>query len=115
MKAATCQATRPSRPAAAIGIPTSPSRPAISSNGFLKWGRYCNIEMDQALATGAALTDPAQRIPHYRRAAALMAQDHPNMVLYHFTWLWGLGDRVSGVNPLPDGILRPAGVVVKGY
>ena len=86
----------------------------FSCNGFLNWGRYCNKEMDQALATGAALTDPAQRIPHYRRAAALMAQDHPNMVLYHFTWLWGLGDRVSGVKPMPDGILRPAGVVVKG-
>ena len=54
------------------------------------------------------------RFAEVLRAAALMAQDHPNMVLYHFTWLWGLGDRVSGVKPMPDGILRPAGVVVKG-
>jgi peptide/nickel transport system substrate-binding protein len=85
----------------------------FSCKGFLNWGQYCNKEMDEALASGSSLTDPAQRIPHYRRAAEIMAEDHPNLVLFHFTWLWGLGERVSGVKPMPDGIIRPAGVVVK--
>ncbi len=85
----------------------------FACKGFLNWGQYCNKEMDQELAAGSSLTDPALRVPHYRRVAELMAEDRPNMVLFHFTWLWGLGERVSGVKPMPDGIIRPAGVMVK--
>jgi len=84
-----------------------------SCNGFLNWGQYCNKEMDAALEAGAALTDPDKRVPFYRKVAAIEAQDRSHMVLFHFTWLWGLNEKVEGVAPMPDGILRPAGVRLK--
>jgi peptide/nickel transport system substrate-binding protein len=80
-----------------------------SCNGFLNWGQYCNKEMDASLAAGAATTDPSLRAPFYRRVAEIEQQDHSHMVLFHFTWLWGLNARVEGAQPMPDGILRPAG------
>ncbi len=81
-----------------------------SCNGFLNSGQYCSKEMDDALAGGAATTDPALRVPFYRKAAEILARDRSHLVLYHFTWLWGINRRVTGLQPMPDGILRPAGV-----
>ncbi len=85
----------------------------FSCDGFLNWGRYCNKDLDAALQAGAAITDADQRVPYYRRASDIEAKDLSNMVLFHFTWLWGLNERVEGVRPMPDGIIRPAGVRLK--
>jgi peptide/nickel transport system substrate-binding protein len=85
----------------------------FSCAGFLNWGQYCNKDLDAALEAGSALTDPAARVPFYRKAAELQARDRSHMVLFHFTWLWGLNERVEGAKPMPDGILRPAGVRLK--
>jgi peptide/nickel transport system substrate-binding protein len=82
----------------------------MACNGFLNWGHHCNPALDRALQEGAALTDPEARVPSYRRVAEIMTQDRGNMVLFHFTYLWGLGSRVQGAHPMPDGILRPAGI-----
>jgi peptide/nickel transport system substrate-binding protein len=82
----------------------------MSCAGFLNWGQYCNKEMDENLAKGAAQNDPVARRESYRRVSEIMAEDRANIVLYHFTYLWGLGDKVQGVTAMPDGILRPAGV-----
>ena len=82
----------------------------MSCNGFLNWGQYCDKEMDQSLMEGAATIDPAKRTASYRRVSEIMARDRANIVLYHFTWLWGLGEKVQGVHGMPDGIIRPAGV-----
>jgi len=85
----------------------------FSCQGFLNWGSYCNKEMDERLVAGAALTDPAARVPAYRRVQQILNTDRSQMVLYHFTWLWGLGEKVQGVKPMPDGIIRPAGVSLR--
>ncbi len=82
----------------------------MSCAGFLNWGQYCNKDMDKFLAAGAAQNDPQARIASYRRVAEIMSEDRANMVLFHFTYLWGLGEKVQGVRGMPDGILRPAGV-----
>lgn len=84
----------------------------MSCAGFLNWGQYCNKEMDENLARGAAENDPASRMKSYKRVSEIMNEDRANIVLYHFTYLWGLGERVQGVHAMPDGILRPAGVRV---
>lgn len=82
----------------------------MACNGFLNWGHHCNPELDHALMEGASINDPAARVAAYRRASAIAAADRGNLVLFHFTYLWGLGPRVQGARPMPDGILRPAGV-----
>ena len=82
----------------------------MSCAGFLNWGQYCNKEMDENLAKGAAEIDPAARTGFYRRVTEIMNEDRANIVLYHFTWLWGLSEKVQGARGMPDGILRPAGV-----
>jgi peptide/nickel transport system substrate-binding protein len=82
----------------------------MACNGFLNWGHHCNPALDRALLEGSSLTDPKARVPAYRRAAEIMAQDRANMVLFHFRYLWGLSARVHGAHAMPDGILRPAGI-----
>ncbi len=82
----------------------------LACDGFLNWGKYCNPRMDQLLAEGRRLADPAQRVPVYREIADIMQRDRPHLVLYNPTWLWGLGEAVEGFAPQPDGLIRLQGV-----
>jgi peptide/nickel transport system substrate-binding protein len=81
-----------------------------SCGGFVNWGRYCNPKLDTLFAQGAAVTDPAERVPLYRKAVEIMQEDRSHMVLFHFTWLWGMSAKVGGFVPMADGLMRPAGV-----
>jgi peptide/nickel transport system substrate-binding protein len=56
------------------------------------------------------VTDPAERVPLYRKAVEIMQEDRSHMVLFHFTWLWGMSAKVGGFVPMADGLMRPAGV-----
>ena len=78
----------------------------MACKGFLNWGGYCNPALDDALTRAAQVTDPAQRAPLYAQAAAIWLADRPHMVLYHFTWLWGVRAGITGLVPRPDGLLR---------
>ncbi|MCW3476112.1 ABC transporter substrate-binding protein [Limobrevibacterium gyesilva] len=82
----------------------------MSCGGFVNWGQYCNKSLDALFVKGAAITDPAQRVPVYRQISDIYTQDRSHMVLFHFTWLWGLSDKVEGFAPMPDGLMRPQGV-----
>ncbi len=82
----------------------------MSCAGFLNWGQYCNPKLDQLFAEGGATVDPMKRVPIYRAITDIAQRDRSHMVLFHFTWLWGVSDKVAGLVPVPDGIFRPAGV-----
>lgn len=82
--------------------------------GFLNWGGYCNPELDDLLARASQQTDPAARKRLYDRAVDLWTADRPQLVLYHFTWLWGVRRAVHGLMPRPDGLLRWEGVTISG-
>ena len=79
----------------------------------LNWTGWCSREVDAALDRGAAQSDAAPRATAYREATALWMRDMPYMVLYHFTWFWGLSDKVSGFAPRPDGLVRMEGLSLK--
>lgn len=79
----------------------------------LNWTGWCSKEMDAALDRGAAAPDEASRIEAYRQATAIWMRDVPYTVLYHFTWFWGLSDKVMGFTPRPDGLVRMVGISVK--
>jgi peptide/nickel transport system substrate-binding protein len=82
----------------------------MSCGGFLNWGGYCNHTLDDLFAQGAAITDPDKRVPIYREATAIEQHDVSHLVLFHFTWLWGVSDRVVGFRPMPDGLTRVQGL-----
>jgi peptide/nickel transport system substrate-binding protein len=84
----------------------------IACDGFLNWGKYCNPDLDKALAAARAVTDPAERAKFYAAAADIYLADRPTMVLYHLKWLWGVSRKVTGFIPNPDGLIRLAGMKV---
>lgn len=79
----------------------------LSSKGFTNWGHYNNPRIDELFTQGAAATTPAERIPFYRQATEIFLQDQPHVVLYHWSMLWGLAQKVQGFKGRPDGLWRP--------
>jgi peptide/nickel transport system substrate-binding protein len=86
----------------------------IACDGFLNWGKYCNADLDKALAAARTTTNTAARAKLYAQAADIYLADRPELVLYHFKWMWGLSSKVTGFVPNPDGLIRPAGVKIGG-
>lgn len=84
----------------------------VACKGFLNWGGYCNPALDDVLARAAQSGDTTARAALYAQAATMWLSDRPIMVLYHFTWLWGVRAGVTGIAPRPDGLLRWEGVQI---
>jgi peptide/nickel transport system substrate-binding protein len=82
----------------------------LSKNGFLNWGNYQNPEYDALLSKAREITDLAQRKPLYAKADAIFQQDAPMVVLLHQTWLFAASKKLSGLNLVPDGLIRPQGI-----
>jgi peptide/nickel transport system substrate-binding protein len=82
----------------------------MACNGPFNYGKYCNPVMDKLLAEGRATTDAAKRVPIYRQVADLYLKDRPQIILYNYTWIWGLNNRVHGFVPNADGVIRPEGI-----
>jgi peptide/nickel transport system substrate-binding protein len=76
----------------------------------LNWTGWCSKPIEAALDRAAATADPAARIVAYREATDIWLREMPYMGLYHFTWFWGLADKVQGFTPRPDGLVRLTGV-----
>ncbi len=85
----------------------------LACDGFINWGKYCNKDMDQALAAARAKTDPVARLADYTAAARHYIKDRPHLFLYNYKWLWGLSEKVDGFAPHPDGIIRLQGVKLR--
>ncbi len=65
------------------------------------------------LAIWSGRPDPGgARAALYAKAADIYTDARPELVLYHFKWLWGVSRKVSGFVPNPDGLIRPAGMKV---
>ncbi len=86
----------------------------LSCDGFINWGKYCNKDLDQALADARAKTDPTARLGDYTAAAKLYLKDRGHIFLYNYKWLWGLAAKIDGFVPHPDGMIRLQGVKVGG-
>jgi peptide/nickel transport system substrate-binding protein len=84
----------------------------LTCKGFTNWGRYCNPAFDALMQKATEFDDPAQRSPLYRQATALWMNDQPDLVLYHFSMLWGLSRKVGGFQGRPDGLWRPEGMTI---
>ena len=85
----------------------------LACDGFQNWGKSCNATFDDALNRGRAATDPAQRAAAYHEAASIYLADRPLIFLFHMTWLYAHSDRLKGFTPVPDGLIRPQGLVLE--
>jgi peptide/nickel transport system substrate-binding protein len=85
----------------------------LACDGFQNWGKYCNPKFDDALHRGRAATELAQRAAAYHEAASIYLADRPLIFLFHMTWLYAYTDRLMGFTPVPDGLIRPQGLVLK--
>ncbi|MBB5695475.1 ABC transporter substrate-binding protein [Muricoccus pecuniae] len=82
----------------------------FACNGPFNFGRYCNPRMEALLTEARGVADPAIRLPLYRQVVNLYHTDVPHVILYHYTWLWGLSDRVENFVPNADGLIRMQGL-----
>ena len=85
----------------------------VGCHGSVNWTGYCNPAADALLAQGAQTLDPDARVPIYRKLTETWMQDRPYIVLFHFTWIWGVSAKVDGFAPRADGIARPTGISLR--
>ncbi|MBV8776896.1 MAG: ABC transporter substrate-binding protein [Alphaproteobacteria bacterium] len=84
----------------------------IACDGFLNWGKYCDPQLDKNLDDARRTTEAADRAKLYANAADIYLAARPELVLYHFKWLWGISRKVGGFVPNPDGLIRLAGMKI---
>jgi peptide/nickel transport system substrate-binding protein len=76
---------------------------------------YCVAEVDELLNRSRTVRDPAERKKVFEQIAArLVGKDRPIIYLYHRNWLWAYTNRLSGLRPIPDGLLRVTGLRMNG-
>ena len=84
----------------------------LTCKGFTNWGKYCNPKLDEAILQGSSLQTHAERFPFYKQATDIYMADLPDVVIYHYSLLWGLSAKVSGFQGRPDGLWRPENMVL---
>jgi peptide/nickel transport system substrate-binding protein len=82
----------------------------LACDGFLNWGKYCNKDVDAALAAARSKVNPTERLVDYTKAAHIYLQDRPHLFLFNHKWIWALSAKTDGFVPNPDGIIRLRGV-----
>jgi peptide/nickel transport system substrate-binding protein len=71
---------------------------------------YCNAAVDDLLLAARSAREPAERAGLYRRAAAIVLADRPIIYLYHANVLWAYTNKLRGLRPVPDGLVRVQGL-----
>ena len=85
----------------------------VGCKGSVNWTGYCNPAVDALISKGAQTLEPDQRVPVYRELTEAWMKDRPYIVLFHFTWIWGLSAKVDGFAPRADGLARPTGISLR--
>ncbi|WP_460767813.1 ABC transporter substrate-binding protein [Mariniluteicoccus flavus] len=70
--------------------------------------RFCNPELDGAMAEGQTTSDQAQRVAAYQKAYAILNEEVMNFPLYSATLNWGTGKTVTGFDPSANPITATA-------
>ncbi|HTJ57235.1 MAG TPA: ABC transporter substrate-binding protein [Devosiaceae bacterium] len=90
--------------------PDANLNPFVTCNGGINDSKYCDPALDKLMQAGRASTDPAARKKAYDAARVILDRDLPLIYLYHPTWIWAMGKKVTGFVPYPDGLIRLEGV-----
>jgi peptide/nickel transport system substrate-binding protein len=76
----------------------------------LNTGRYCNPDVDAELDASRDALNPADRMAHYAKIAAITLKERPHIYLWHPKWLYAMAAKLTGFEPYPDGLIRPQGM-----
>jgi peptide/nickel transport system substrate-binding protein len=76
----------------------------------LNYAGYCKPEVDEILNKSRTTRDPAERRKLFEQMAAMALKDRPIVYLYHRNWIWAYTSRLSGLRPIPDGLVRVQGL-----
>jgi peptide/nickel transport system substrate-binding protein len=76
----------------------------------LNYAGYCKPEVDELLNKSRSVRDPAERKKVFEQIAAIVLADRPVVYLYHRHWLWAYTNRLTGLRPVPDGLVRLQGL-----
>ncbi|MDB5990769.1 MAG: transporter substrate-binding protein [Herbaspirillum sp.] len=74
------------------------------------WQGYCKAEVDDLLKKSRSTPDVAQRVKLYEQVAAEIVKDRPIIYLYNRNGLWAYNKKLTGVRPIPDGLIRVQGL-----
>ena len=76
----------------------------------LNYAGYCRADVDELLNKSRSTGDPAARKKTFEQLAAIVLADRPIVYLYHRHWLWAYTTKLSGLRPVPDGLVRLTGL-----
>jgi peptide/nickel transport system substrate-binding protein len=76
----------------------------------LNYAGYCKPEVDDILNKSRTVRDTAERKKLFEQLAAIALKDRPIVYLYHRHWLWAYTTKLSGLRPVPDGLVRVQGL-----
>jgi peptide/nickel transport system substrate-binding protein len=76
----------------------------------LNYAGYCKPEVDELLNKSRSVRDPVERKKVFEQFAAIALADRPVVYLYHRHWLWAYTNRLTGLRPVPDGLVRLQGL-----
>lgn len=76
----------------------------------LNYAGYCNKTVDDLLNRARTTLDQAERKKIYADIAAISLKDRPIVYLFHRHWLWAYTNKLSGLRPIPDGLVRVQGL-----
>ena len=76
----------------------------------LNYAGYCRADVDELLNKSRSTGDPAARRKTFEQLAAIVLADRPIVYLYHRHWLWAYTTKLSGLRPVPDGLVRLTGL-----
>ncbi|HSC23246.1 MAG TPA: ABC transporter substrate-binding protein [Casimicrobiaceae bacterium] len=72
----------------------------------LNYAGYCKPEVDEILKQSRTTLDVNERKKLYADLAAIVLKDRPIVYLYHRHWLWAYTNKLEGLRPIPDGLVR---------
>ncbi len=79
----------------------------------LNYAGYCKPDVDELLKRSRTTLDTNERRTLYADLAAVVLKDRPIVYLYHRHWLWAYTNKLDGLRPIPDGLVRVTGVRFK--
>ena len=85
----------------------------VRTGGTYNYGRYSNKDVDALLARARLQNAMSARKATYNVAVGKVLNDMPYIWVYHQNLIYGVNKNLSGLKPIPDGILRFKDVTLK--
>lgn len=79
----------------------------------LNYSGYCKPDIEELLNKSRSTRDPVERAKLFDQIAAKTDKDRPVIYLFHRNWLWAYNKKLTGVRPIPDGLMRVQGLQFK--